>query len=699
MLWLALVVPLLLLGIFTLAASLQVSSLLDVSRWVDHTDQVIGQARLVDKLLLDMETGLRGYLLTQETGFLEPFESSSRQIGPAVQRLAALVADNPSQLRVARELASAVEAWIAREQPLAGLVRIQPGADLRRELEAQKRLTDELRLRADAFVATETGLRDRRVAKTEHQDRLLLEARLALMLAIGAFLAFAGRRQLLGLSATYERALAEADARALEVARGREELQITLQSIGDGVIATDGEARVTRMNAVAEALTGWSLAEALGRPLDEVFHIVNEETRAPVESPTRKVLRDGVVVGLANHTALLSRNGTERPIADSGAPIRDPSGTIHGVVLVFRDQTREHEAALAQRRSEAQRHELEQRAAQLALEASDQRLRLILQSVKDYGLATLDPEGRITAWGAGAERLFGFGAAERVGQPFSALYSGAELEGGRAAEALQRAALAGSFEEEGWKVRKDGSRFWANAVTSALRIGDALSGFVTVTRDFTERKRLEDASREDAAQAKATALEATTGLGRAEEALRRTEGQMRHLQKMDAIGRLAGGIAHDFNNLLSVILSYSQMLMRQLSPQDPMLTELGEIHGAGQRAATLTRQLLAFSRQQVLTPRVVDLDGVVRPMENMMRRLIGEDIELTIRSVPDRHVVKVDPGQLEQVLMNLVVNARDAMPQGGKLMIEIDEAVLDEAFASSHPGIRAGAHTLLAVTD
>jgi PAS domain S-box-containing protein len=186
---------------------------------------------------------------------------------------------------------------------------------------------------------------------------------------------------------------------------------------------------------------------------------------------------------------------------------------------------------------------------------------------------------------------------------------------------------------------------------------------------------------------------------RAQEALQVAEEQLRHSQKMEAVGRLAGGVAHDFNNLLSVILSYTSILSEGQDPQNHVAEGLAQIRKASERAADLTRQLLAFSRQQVLAPRVVDLNVVIDGMGRMLRRVIGEDLELKIVQAPGIGRVKADPGQLEQVIMNLVVNARDAMPSGGRLTLQTENVELDESYARDHVGVSAGAYVMLAVID
>ncbi|HEX9297224.1 MAG TPA: ATP-binding protein, partial [Polyangiaceae bacterium] len=234
-----------------------------------------------------------------------------------------------------------------------------------------------------------------------------------------------------------------------------------------------------------------------------------------------------------------------------------------------------------------------------------------------------------------------------------------------------------------------------------------------ISEDITERKQLADRLQQAHEELERRVEDRTADLVKANdelqreiaerqkatEALGRSEEQLRQAQKMEAIGRLAGGIAHDFNNMLSVILGYSALIGSELAQNDPVRGDLREIEKAASRAADLTKQLLAFSRQQVMAPKIVNLNEVIAGMDKMLRRVIGEDVELRI--VPTPHVgrVKVDPGQIEQVILNLVVNARDAMPNGGMLTIETGNAEIDEKYAAEHIGAKPGAHVMLAVTD
>jgi PAS domain S-box-containing protein len=253
----------------------------------------------------------------------------------------------------------------------------------------------------------------------------------------------------------------------------REWLRVTLASIGDAVITTDTEGRLTFLNPVAESLTGWTLEDASGVPLDTVFKIVNEETRGTVESPVTKALRMGLVVGLANHTILVAKDGIERPIDDSAAPIRNAQGEVAGVVLVFRDVT-------------------ERRKTERALQDSEERFRLLVEGVQDYAIFMLDPQGNVVGWNAGAKRMKGYQAYEIIGKHFSCFYPPEAAEVGWPDKELQTAAAEGRFEDEGWRLRKDGSKFWANVIITAMRDeAGNLKGFSKITRDLTQRKQRE----------------------------------------------------------------------------------------------------------------------------------------------------------------------------------------------------------------
>jgi PAS domain S-box-containing protein len=275
----------------------------------------------------------------------------------------------------------------------------------------------------------------------------------------------------------------------------RESLRVTLTSMGDAVIATDATGHVTSLNPVAGALTGWSSDQAVGRPLQEVFCIINELTRQPIQDPVRIVLAKGHVVGLANHTVLIARDGTEHPIDDSAAPIRDAEDRTVGVVLIFRDVS---ERRRLERMQSDLHRQLEQQVQERTAElrASEERFRLLVDGSQEHAIFMLDPTGRVASWNPGAERIKQYAASEIVGQHFSRFYPAEDVQDGKPQRELQVAIAKGKYQEEGWRVRKDGSRFWASVVITALRDESGqLHGFGKVTRDVTERRLAEENAR------------------------------------------------------------------------------------------------------------------------------------------------------------------------------------------------------------
>ena len=271
-----------------------------------------------------------------------------------------------------------------------------------------------------------------------------------------------------------------------------------------------------------------------------------------------------------------------------------------------------------------------------------------------------DDEGRIVTANPTCCRVAGRSLEEMHGQPAAAFF------GKNAPGAHSSGQSFASREIDATMTIAEGREVPVRLTVQRFR-GQSRHGWVCVAQNLTDRQRL--------------------------------EAELRQSQKMEGIGRLAGGIAHDFNNLLSVVLAYSEMLADGLDANDPMLHDLNDINQAGRRAADLTRQLLAFSRQQVLAPKVIDLNGVVTGMEKMLRRLLGEDVALTVATAQKVGRVKVDPGQMEQILMNLAVNARDAMPAGGRLTIETREVAIEGDQPGEYPGAAPGRYVLLAVTD
>jgi len=337
-------VPLIVSLLIAVVLELQVHRLTSAQGWVEHTDFVIGQSRLLLRSIIDQETGLRGYLLSRDTQFLQPYHAADATVPGLFDQLRRETADNPGQQTQIDSVRQSYERWHSyAEDGIARAGKNDPSVDQAPFNLSGKRLMDEVRGRQQNFVDHEDQLRAMRMQRSERAGQTMTWTLLGLVGVFALTLLNETRSNLHNVDKEYSGILADLRKRSAELSESRERLQVTLRSIGDAVIVTDAAGKITFLNPVAEKLTQHALAQANGKDLDDVFRIVNEETRLKTESPFSKVMRLGKVVGLANHTVLLRGDDTEIAIDDSGAPIRDDQGNILGVVLVFRDVTEQKE--------------------------------------------------------------------------------------------------------------------------------------------------------------------------------------------------------------------------------------------------------------------------------------------------------------------------------------------------------------------
>jgi PAS domain S-box-containing protein len=431
---------------------------------------------------------------------------------------------------------------------------------------------------------------------------------------------------------------------------GDERYRLLVEAIGDyAIVMLDPEGRITSWNSGAERCTGYRAAEIIGSSFSRFY--AEDDRKAGLAA---RALDTAVRTGKFESEGWRLRKDGSRFWAHVVIdPIRDENGVVIGFAKLMRDIT-------------------ERRAAEQRLRASEEQFRLLVQGVTDYALYMLNPEGRISSWNAGAERIKQYTADEIIGRHFSTFYTAADRDKGEPQQALKTARREGRFEKESWRVRKDGTQFWAHVVIDPIYDDDgAIIGFAKITRDITERR-----------QAQIT--------------LDQTREALAHSQKMDAIGQLSGGIAHDFNNLLMVILGSLELANKRL-PDDPRVSPLiANATQAAQRGAALTQRMLAFARHQDLNLRPVDVPVLVRGMTDLLQSSIGPSIRIETQFPLPLSPVHADANQLEMALLNLAVNARDAMPEGGVIVIAARDV---KVAAGSVENLTAGNYVCLSVTD
>ena len=391
----------------------------------------------------------------------------------------------------------------------------------------------------------------------------------------------------------------------------------------------DSSGIVTNWNPGAERLKGYTSDEIIGQHFSKFY---TREERA-VGLPGR-VLEMAAREGQYEAEGWRVRKDGSRfwalVVVDA---IRNEKGELEGFAEVTRDIT-------------------ERRSAQEALRDSERQFRLLVAGVTDYALFMLDPNGIVISWNAGAERIKGYSADEIIGQHFSRFYPERDRATGFPARALYTATLEGRFEGEGWRVRKDGSLFWADVVIDAIRDDKGqLIGFAKITRDATERRD-------------------------AQKALREAQDQRAHSQKMDALGQLTGGVAHDFNNLLMVVSGHTQLLKERVTVDPKLARSLEAIEHAAKRGETLIRQLLTFSRRHTMSPTVFALGERIEAFRSMIASSLGVPVKLVVTIGPEVWPVKVDANELELALVNLTLNSRDAMQGGGVISVTAENVVL-----------------------
>jgi PAS domain S-box-containing protein len=387
---------------------------------------------------------------------------------------------------------------------------------------------------------------------------------------------------------------------------------------------------VSNWNAGARRIKGYEAAEVIGRHFEMFYLPEDREAGMPARS-----LQTARETGRFEAEGWRQRKDGTKFLASVVIDAIYEAGELIGFAKITRDIT-------------------EQSKAQASLHASESQFRLLVSGVTDYALYMLDPNGIVTNWNVGGQRIKGYLPEEIIGQHFSRFYSEADQAAGRPARALRLARDHGRYEEEGWRVRKDGTFFWASVVIDAIRGDDGnILGFAKITRDISERRE-------------------------AQQNLEKIQRQLAESQKLDALGQLTGGVAHDFNNLLMIITGHVQILKRLAGHDAKGLRAVQAIEKACQHGASLTRQLLTFARRQSVSPQTIDLSERIHSVRDVLDTGLGGSVQIDIHVDADVWPVTVDPAEFETALINLVVNARDAMPGGGSVTIRASNTHIDD---------------------
>jgi PAS domain S-box-containing protein len=404
---------------------------------------------------------------------------------------------------------------------------------------------------------------------------------------------------------------------------GEQRFQLLVNAITDyAVYMLDREGYVATWNPGARRFKGYEPDEIVGSHFSRFFTDEDRATGLP-----QRALHTAATEGkFETEGWRVRKDGTRMWAHVVIDPILDDQGTLVGFAKITRDIT-------------------ERKSAEQALFESEQRFRLLVQGVHDYAIYMLDPSGVVSNWNTGAERIKGYKAGEIVGEHFSRFYTPEDRANGEPERALATALAEGKYEKEAWRLRSDGTRFWAHVVIDPIRDErGALIGFAKITRNATERRNAQI----ELEEARAALFQA---------------------QKLQALGELTGGIAHDFNNLMTVIRGSADLLRRSDLAEEKKGRYLDAIVETADRAATLTGQLLAFSRRQRLKPEVIDLNLRLDAFGEMLERTLGGQVDVRLDLAPGLWKTEADPTQLETALLNAAINARDAMPDGGTLAI------------------------------